>query len=85
LHIDKTTNAIVLCSEGEDNMSIATHTAQNNTRDHVLLATAEIYIFNASGEPVLCRALLDSGSQSNFLTETIAQRLVKKKKKETNQ
>lgn len=77
LHIDKTINAPVL-NECEE-MSIATHAAQGNTRDHVLLATAEINILNACGEPVLCRALLDSGSQSNFLTETIVQRLSKKK------
>ena len=77
LHIDKNTNAPVL-NECEE-ISIATHPAQNNTSNHVLLATAEINILSACGEPVLCRALLDSGSQPNFLTETMVQRLGKKK------
>lgn len=35
----------------------------------VLLSTATILILNNRGENVECKALLDNGSQSNFVTE----------------
>ncbi|XP_051864115.1 uncharacterized protein LOC127566213 [Drosophila albomicans] len=43
--------------------------------DKVILATAVIKITTNSGDFVLARALLDSGSQINFVTEELAQRL----------
>ena len=44
-------------------------------RNHILLATAIVEVRNKSGQYVPCRALLDSGSQSHFITERCAQRL----------
>ncbi|XP_011690002.1 PREDICTED: uncharacterized protein LOC105451334 [Wasmannia auropunctata] len=41
----------------------------------VLLATAIIYIYDRNGTPHECRALLDSGSQSNFITKELSKRL----------
>jgi len=39
----------------------------------VMLATAIVYINDAAGCPQPCRALLDSGSQVNFITDACAQ------------
>ena len=38
-----------------------------------MLATAVVYIKDAAGYPQPCRALLDSGSQVNFITDACAQ------------
>lgn len=43
--------------------------------DMVMLATAIVYINDAAGYPKPCRALLDSGSQVNFITDACAQYL----------
>ncbi|KAE9542464.1 hypothetical protein AGLY_003325 [Aphis glycines] len=42
---------------------------------HAVLATAIINIYNASGQPQQCRAILDSGSQLSFMTKACAKRL----------
>lgn len=47
--------------------SVYTERAKNNKQ--VLLATAIIQILGKDGIWYTCRALLDSGSQSNFITE----------------
>ena len=41
----------------------------------VLLATVSIQIRNSAGKLSLCRAVLDSGSQVNFITRECARRL----------
>ena len=51
------------------------HTLKGKSRNHVLLATAIVEVRNKSGQYVPCRALLDSGSQSHFITERCVQRL----------
>ena len=43
--------------------------------NHILLATASVEILNKAGQYVPCRALLDSASQSHFITERCVQRL----------
>lgn len=45
----------------------------NNT--NTLLCTAVVHIFDKQNNPIKCRALLDSGSQSNFITANLAKRL----------
>ncbi|GAB0089094.1 Aspartic peptidase domain superfamily [Sergentomyia squamirostris] len=50
---------------------------------NVLLATAVVCIQNAKGEKLLCRAILDSGSQANIVTERVCQ-LLKLPKKQSN-
>uniref|UniRef100_A0A2S2PTX9 Integrase catalytic domain-containing protein n=1 Tax=Schizaphis graminum TaxID=13262 RepID=A0A2S2PTX9_SCHGA len=63
-------------TENEANSElVVNHAARGQTRAQVLLATAEVHILNACGELVVCRALLDNGSQINILTEAMAQRL----------
>lgn len=42
------------------------------SRSLVLLSTAIIHVVNQRGKAIACRVLLDSGSQSNFLSEKIA-------------
>jgi len=50
-------------------------TLKGKSRNHVLLATAIVEVRNKSGQYVPCRALLDSGSQSHFITEKCVQLL----------
>jgi hypothetical protein len=45
------------------------HTFKGNVRNHVLLATAIVEIKDKNGRYIPCRALLDSGSQTHFITE----------------
>jgi hypothetical protein len=44
-------------------------------RNHIFLATASVEIQNKAGQYVPCRALLDSASQSHFITERCVKRL----------
>ncbi|XP_025192847.1 uncharacterized protein LOC112592900 [Melanaphis sacchari] len=53
--------------------SVYTERAKNNKQ--VLLATAVIQILGKDGIWYTCRALLDSGSQSNFITEETMKKL----------
>jgi hypothetical protein len=48
---------------------------KSNPRNQILLATSIVEVKNKSGQYVPCRALLDSGSQSHFITERCVQRL----------
>lgn len=43
--------------------------------EHILLATTMVDVFDVNNRPVRCRALLDSGSQSNFCTKELFERL----------
>ncbi|XP_017471613.1 PREDICTED: uncharacterized protein LOC108362964 [Rhagoletis zephyria] len=47
----------------------------SQTIDFVLLATAVIYIKNRAGSLIPCRALLDSASQLNFITNRLVNQL----------
>ncbi|KAI8116339.1 hypothetical protein CVS40_11578 [Lucilia cuprina] len=50
------------------------------SNDNVILATALVKVKCSSGDYVLARALLDSGSQTNLITEELAQKLRIKRK-----
>ncbi|XP_025190399.1 uncharacterized protein LOC112590994 [Melanaphis sacchari] len=66
-------------SEDQETASaISVHVAANSS-DQVLLSTAEVWVQNESGESQIGRVLLDSGSQCNFITESMAQILKLKK------
>jgi hypothetical protein len=54
---------------------------KSNTKGHVLLATAIVEVMNKAGQFIPCRALLDSGSQTHFITERCRQRLNLPKKR----
>ncbi|KAH8264687.1 hypothetical protein KR038_010116 [Drosophila bunnanda] len=51
------------------------HVMHATSLDRVILATSIVSVRTKSGEYVLARALLDSGSQTNFITEKLANRL----------
>jgi hypothetical protein len=51
------------------------HTFKGKSRNHVLLATAIVEVRDKTGNYKPCRALLDSSSQSHFITERHVQRL----------
>lgn len=53
---------------------IVTHCIQPQL-EHTVLCTANIYVLDAEGNPVKCRALLDCGSQSNFMTHSLFKQL----------
>ena len=43
--------------------------------NQILLSTVQLCIYDAYDKPIKCRALLDSGSQSNFITSELCKRL----------
>ncbi|KAJ8955915.1 hypothetical protein NQ318_005463 [Aromia moschata] len=47
------------------------HSRAFNANNHVLLSTVSVNIMNAQGEPTSCRAVLDSGSMSNFISNRL--------------
>jgi len=47
----------------------------SSSTSSVMLATAVIYIIDSDGNRQRCRAILDSGSQLNFITSSCAQHL----------
>lgn len=52
------------------------HAAKHKMAEaHILLSTAIILVEDSTGQLQQCRALLDCGSQSNFVTEDFVQRL----------
>lgn len=56
-------------------------TAHVVNEEIILLSTAVIRAISSKVKPVLCRALLDSGSQCNIITEELVQSLQLKKSK----
>ncbi|KAJ8932988.1 hypothetical protein NQ314_014297 [Rhamnusium bicolor] len=48
---------------------------QNNNRSQILLATAQVNVVASNGNLIPARALLDSGSQTSFITTKIFKRL----------
>jgi len=61
-------------TKGVTNANVNTyHTLKSKPRNHILLATAIVEVRNKSGQYVPCRALLDSGSQTHFITERCVQ------------
>lgn len=54
--------------------SVTTH-CSNFSQTQVLLSTAIIHVYDSSGNIHQCRALLDSGSQTSFITTELCSRL----------
>jgi len=48
---------------------------QPSSSMNVMLATARVYVNDCNGQPQLCRAVLDSGSQLNLITLACAKKL----------
>lgn len=70
---DKDVNEIPVSVPSTSSMNAHTST------EHVLLATAIVSAANVNGNRIPCRALLDYSSQTNFITEELAQTLKLKK------
>lgn len=54
--------------------SVTTHCTQDN-QTHVFLSTAQVYVSDKERRLHACRVLLDSGSQSNFITQNLCDTL----------
>lgn len=81
LHIVKDEPAIKVVASSapttplqSDTSSVA-HTTIPDPASQVFLSTAMVNVQDYQGNKRICRILLDSGSQSNFITEDIVQRL----------
>ena len=62
-------------SDAAHESSVATHTFQSSQGSYILLATAKVFILDSNGKSYQCRALLDNGSQSNFVTTRLVQKI----------
>jgi hypothetical protein len=63
-------------SQGNPTAEVNTNCSfKGKPRNRILLATAIVEVKNKSGQYMPCRALLDSASQSHFITERCVQRL----------
>lgn len=56
-------------------VAIVGHSSDNAVPSQILLSTALLYVEDHHGHTHECRALLDSGSQSNFVTNNFCKRL----------
>ncbi|XP_025829367.1 uncharacterized protein LOC112904173 [Agrilus planipennis] len=68
-------NQVVEGSKNGSSTEVAPVTLNTSTSSEVLLSTARIYIFDQHSNRRECRVLLDSASQSNFITERLANML----------
>jgi hypothetical protein len=87
LHIDKQNQAVNANRTTTNNSSPAVtkgktsaegntyHTFKGKPRNHVILATAVVEVGGKTGHYVPCRALLDDGSETHFITEKCVQHL----------
>ncbi|XP_045466602.1 uncharacterized protein LOC123675299 [Harmonia axyridis] len=66
-------------SESISNFHVSESKILKNTNSHentlVLLSTAQVTILDKFGNPHICKALLDSGSQSNLITKELCEKL----------
>ncbi|XP_011860106.1 PREDICTED: uncharacterized protein LOC105557469 [Vollenhovia emeryi] len=58
-----------------ESSTTSTYHATRATGHHVLLSTAVVHVQDQKGNMHLCRALLDNGSQSNFVSTELVKRL----------
>ncbi|GJQ83979.1 hypothetical protein Trydic_g5713 [Trypoxylus dichotomus] len=74
------TNIDTISNQPQPSTSLsASGSWSSNHVNHVLLCTACVKVYNRRGQKFTCRVLLDSGSQSNFITERMCNLLSLKK------
>jgi len=56
-------------------LPVSTKCIASHLSSSILLSTAVIYIYDSNNQAYPCRALLDSGSQINFITKELADKL----------
>jgi hypothetical protein len=58
------------------NNSVAAYSSLKvKPQSQILLATAQVVVYDSMGQPHKCKALLDSASQTNFITVSLVQHL----------
>ncbi|XP_022179955.1 uncharacterized protein LOC111040370, partial [Myzus persicae] len=62
-------------AENNDNIVAFSQEVQSHSEETDLLATAIIHIYNNNSQRYKCRAVLDSGSQLNFIDQNFAKKL----------
>lgn len=55
----------------QNQQTIATHSSCYRSANQVFLSTASVYAHDRYGKRIACRALLDCGSQANFITSKL--------------
>ncbi|RLU19427.1 hypothetical protein DMN91_007984 [Ooceraea biroi] len=60
---------------GTRKLEVKQEPPSKESSSQVILATAQVYVRDGQGRRQTCRALLDPGSQSHFVTEELARRL----------
>ncbi|XP_050315405.1 uncharacterized protein LOC126749753 [Anthonomus grandis grandis] len=58
-----------------ENTSVVANTCQNIKKSFILLSTAIVNVLSKNRKPIPCKVLLDSGSQSNFVTTNFLNKL----------
>lgn len=74
LHLNSHSPTMITPSSS-NSTTIANHSYPANNQNQILLSTAMVNIFDKNEELHQCRALLDSGSQSCFITERLVEKL----------
>ncbi|KAK9711079.1 putative peptidase (DUF1758) [Popillia japonica] len=73
--IAKTDDTELSTGVSESNNSASASYNNSSSTNTVLLSTAIVYVVDSNGVKHQCRALLDSASQSNFITEALLNKL----------
>lgn len=73
--VDNSTLTSTSCQSSTVPSQQVNHVNEPTNVSQVFLSTAVVIVQNQHGDQVMCRMLLDSGSQSNFITEELCQRL----------
>ncbi|XP_011175794.1 uncharacterized protein LOC105207848 [Solenopsis invicta] len=62
-------------SPADPTKALVTHTASLSDRRYAMLSTAIVYVYDSQGSRTTCRALLDCGSQANFILRKLLDKL----------
>lgn len=78
-HLDNNETTSSDTNEQPNTLTVSNHTTVEDKYTQVLLSTAIIHVEGNDGKLIKCRAILDSGSQSSFMTEELSKQLGLKK------
>ncbi|KAF2888054.1 hypothetical protein ILUMI_18119, partial [Ignelater luminosus] len=69
------TNSVEQISQINNHISLSQNLLHPRNRIYPLLPTALVNVYDQSNQPIVCKVLLDSGSQSHFVTYNLVKRL----------
>ncbi|KAF2903092.1 hypothetical protein ILUMI_03094 [Ignelater luminosus] len=69
------TNSVEQISQINNHVSLLQNLSHQRNRTYLLLPTALVNVYDQSNQPIVCKVLLDSGSQSHFVTYNLVKRL----------